>query len=1092
MTQVVQDILLNLKVEAEGGGSQAKQTAEDIRSAGGAYKDAKKEANAAGDSFQDAGTKAERSGKQAQKGAVQVKGLGNSFKEAAKNVLAFAGVDAGVRAVFRTIESGVGSIVSFEKELAQLSAITGATGGDLAFLRDQAREVGRTTTLSAEDAVRAFTAIGSARPELLLSKDALVAVTKESIALAEASGIDLAEAGQATAGALNQFNLPASEAARVVNVLAAGSLKGAANVGDLSESIAKAGTVLGSANVTFEESVALLETLADKELKGAEAGTQIRGVLLKLQKEGKGFVDGQFDISAALEQTKNDLEAIQDPSQRVAELTKLVGEENATAATILIDNADRFQELKAAITGTNTAYDQQKIVSQTVSAALERVRGQWNDLFLTFTSSASLLGKALNFVGDNLRTFIKIFLTMGAAVLSYVTATKAAVFITSAWRAAVVASRIAMLLFTGQAGAATAAMRVFNVAVKANPIGLLVSLLATAISAFAFFSEEAEQASEAQDLLNEKLREAAEIERQIADIRDRADKNPFSISTAEAERAIGSLSEKLNQLAEDSFDAREALADGKFKVPPLETVPRPDDIPDDAFFFDQDRLNKETEVGQRNIRKVYLAYREYITQEIEKLQKIIAERNRKTDAPGSGAGSGVLSGSIASIQKEVEALRKKLIEGTKIGSEEFAKTATQFKAKSEELKEALKALREDEDVEAFAKGSIGDLRLQVGLLRKEIEGLAETDPRYDNLVDAFRIASAKLKALQERLDAETKDDRKERLSERQAELSEALRHENELGSISEESNQRKLQRELFYAEKTLDILIDSGVATEAELTAAYNKILELRAKMQADSGEGGLFAFLATEAGQAATDLAQATLDGFSQIAQANRTLSDTLIAEQEQRVSRAVEISEKGNAALLDAEKKRLAELKEARRKSSEDLALISQLEVSANSAVAISKAAAQGGAAAPITVAATLIALIAGLARARAAASQGFYKGGYTGDIDPRSESLALGPKNYTYHGKEFVMDHVVTGIGDNKSIFDWILRDRVDMGRLLESRQTAISFSGGMSSAKADEMIRALQSAPAPYVKVDRDGFTYGIRQTMRRESAMKTRR
>jgi hypothetical protein len=108
-------------------------------------------------------------------------------------------------------------------------------------------------------------------------------------------------------------------------------------------------------------------------------------------------------------------------------------------------------------------------------------------------------------------------------------------------------------------------------------------------------------------------------------------------------------------------------------------------------------------------------------------------------------------------------------------------------------------------------------------------------------------------------------------------------------------------------------------------------------------------------------------------------------ISAQEKRVEKAREIAEKGNAELLQAEEDRLTALNEKRAKFVRAQQALAAIELVANSAVAISKAAAEGGAAAPFTIAATLIALAAGLVAAKAqaqAAAGSFAEGGFTGE--------------------------------------------------------------------------------------------------------------
>jgi len=86
---------------------------------------------------------------------------------------------------------------------------------------------------------------------------------------------------------------------------------------------------------------------------------------------------------------------------------------------------------------------------------------------------------------------------------------------------------------------------------------------------------------------------------------------------------------------------------------------------------------------------------------------------------------------------------------------------------------------------------------------------------------------------------------------------------------------------------------------------------------------------------------------------------------------------SENFNARQLELEKKRLEELEQQRREAVEREKAIALVQLVVNSTLAIAKAAAEGGAAAPFTIASTISALIAGFAQARAAAGSAFYEG-------------------------------------------------------------------------------------------------------------------
>lgn len=136
----------------------------------------------------------------------------------------------------------------------------------------------------------------------------------------------------------------------------------------------------------------------------------------------------------------------------------------------------------------------------------------------------------------------------------------------------------------------------------------------------------------------------------------------------------------------------------------------------------------------------------------------------------------------------------------------------------------------------------------------------------------------------------------------------------------------------------------------------------------------------------------------------------------QEKRVEQAKNIADKGNAEQLEAEEKRLDDLNKKREKFVRAQQQLATVELISNTAITVSKAAAQGGVAAGVTIAAALVALVAGLASARAIASQAaFYQGGefsgFTGQGNPAQESKAVGAKPYVYHKREFIFNHQTT---------------------------------------------------------------------------------
>ncbi len=311
--------------------------------------------------------------------------VGKTFSGLGAKIRTAAAAYIGFQAAKRIITELVTVNKEFEKSLSSLSAITGATGKDLEFFAAEARKIGETTTVSAKDAVKAFELIGSAKPELLKNKEALAAVTKEAIVLAEASGLTLPQAAEALTDSLNQFGAGAGSAAKFINVLAAGSKEGAAAIPLITEAIKEFGVGAASAGLSIEQSTAAIEVLAEKGLKGARAGNQLRNIFTKLQ-------TGADNVNPKIVGLEKALENLAGEELTVTELTKQFGLENLQAAQILIENKDRLNELTVALTGTATAYEQAAIQTDNLEGDVDKLGNSWEGFLLQLNQGEGFIG----------------------------------------------------------------------------------------------------------------------------------------------------------------------------------------------------------------------------------------------------------------------------------------------------------------------------------------------------------------------------------------------------------------------------------------------------------------------------------------------------------------------------------------------------------------------------------------------------------------------------------------------------------------------------------------------------------------------------
>lgn len=300
---------------------------------------------------------------------------------------AFAGISVAIGDVVRTS-------MEFEKSLSSLKSLTGVTTQELSFFKDEAIRLGSTTTQTASQVVDAFKLIGSQMPELLKNKEALSSVTESAIILAEAAEIDVPEAAKALTGALNQMGASSSQAAEYINILAAASQQGSADIPYLNKAIENAGGAASSVGVQFNELVAAIEAIAPKITDAGSAGTNLRNIFLTLESS----VDKNLRPSVVgLSQAVENLAA---KHMNATEMTKMFGKESVTAALALVSEKDKFIELTDGITGTNTALEQQKINNDNLAGSIAALQSAWEGFILTLNNSSGMLQSVVGFLAD--------------------------------------------------------------------------------------------------------------------------------------------------------------------------------------------------------------------------------------------------------------------------------------------------------------------------------------------------------------------------------------------------------------------------------------------------------------------------------------------------------------------------------------------------------------------------------------------------------------------------------------------------------------------------------------------------------------------
>ena len=324
--------------------------------------------------------------------------MGGVMKQLSGNLVAtaakFASVTAAVGALGAAFRSNIETARGFEKSMSQLSSLTGMVGADLEKLKGYAIELGSSTTLSASQVADAFKMIGSQQPQLLESGEALKAVTKNAITLAEAAGIELADAAKTLSVSINQMGGDSNNAERYINVLAAAAQKGAGDIAWLGEAITKSGTTAKSVGTDYEELVANLEQLAKAGYDAGTAGTALRSIIMNLEKQANN------DFKPSVVGLTQAFENLGKANLTLTQYQEIAGKMFAAQAKALAEAAGEAKNMTEAITGTNTAEEQAKTNTDNLDGSIKALASAWEGFNLHLNSSNGLLRDVVDWLKD--------------------------------------------------------------------------------------------------------------------------------------------------------------------------------------------------------------------------------------------------------------------------------------------------------------------------------------------------------------------------------------------------------------------------------------------------------------------------------------------------------------------------------------------------------------------------------------------------------------------------------------------------------------------------------------------------------------------
>lgn len=227
---------------------------------------------------------------------------------------------AGTVALGAALKKTADDAAELQKQMSILAGNAGVskTSKEFAALEKQALSLGATTSFTAVQVAEAQNELAKAG----LTTSQILAATSDTLNLATAGQIELAQAATITADSLTQFALPADNAGRVADALAFTANKSTTSVELMAESLKYLAPISRALGISLEETSTVIGVLANNGFKGENATAALRTSLTRLTHPTKKMAEVMQETGITFFDTQGKFVGFADAIARVTEGTK--------------------------------------------------------------------------------------------------------------------------------------------------------------------------------------------------------------------------------------------------------------------------------------------------------------------------------------------------------------------------------------------------------------------------------------------------------------------------------------------------------------------------------------------------------------------------------------------------------------------------------------------------------------------------------------------------------------------------------------------------------------------------------------------------
>lgn len=355
-----------------------------------------------GNAFQQAGSKATNA----------LMGIVNHTNQAAsatsnliKTALGISAAYAGFNFIKNAIGGAITKSADFEARMSSIKAVTGSSADVMKQFHDAAIKAGADTAFSATEAADAIEELAKAG---VSTKDILDGGLTGALNLATAGELDLKEAAEIASTALNAFKRDNLSVVDAANQLAGAANASATDVHELKYGLSMVAPVASGLGLSFKDTTNALAVFAQNGLKGSDAGTSLKTMLMNLQPQTKGQYNAMKQLGIITEDGSNKFFTAEGKVKSFAEISQvlkdslggltqqqqqqalktLFGTDAVRAATIAMnEGADGANKMQAEISKVTAA--------QVAAEKLNNLKGAVEGLSGSFETLQIKLGESV-------------------------------------------------------------------------------------------------------------------------------------------------------------------------------------------------------------------------------------------------------------------------------------------------------------------------------------------------------------------------------------------------------------------------------------------------------------------------------------------------------------------------------------------------------------------------------------------------------------------------------------------------------------------------------------------------------------------------